>query len=631
MKVSSRHACLFGRLLAALALAGPAGGTCTTTGALPNGDTAASLIDPSGHQVALFDLTRGGVLASLKYNGVERLQATTTAGGAQPFMIAGNYVPIQAGDNAGRPAPVVGAMCISPTTLLTLSGMTDYNAGVSGTPKMLTVFNDAVVAGQYATPYTLTNVATFVPNPSGTPASYLRVKQVLMNNSTTEYPVFSFRVRGFVPFVLNPTNVTAPAPCLATGNCASEALQSLVVGSYPTTGRTNGFALALAPSAAWAIGSTGFSEFWTDSTTYNSLALTNVWWRVLPQTALQFEWYALVGDWAPALSFAQRRYYPRDTNFVTRREAAQLIIDAIDASLPSTSSCATPRYSDVPCADPDWQYIEASATGQLLSGCDASHFCPNTAIVLEDLAAALTKAKYGPTTVPPYASCPQPWPATCGHDYRATDPPVWSDMATANSFYPFAIRFWGDRAIPPCRVTPSCSCDATHFCSLDSLTGSQFRMSLNAYFPGSQPTGNHDGNVARFYTITPCRLIDTRQPTGTFGGPSLQGGATRTFPIGGYCGIPNDAIAIAANLTAVNATSTGDLQVIPAGMTSPGIASLWLSAVPIGSIRANFSQLVLTGGNPYGSIAIVNEQPVPQPPLPNNTTNVIVDISGYYR
>ena len=32
---------------------------------------------------------------------------------------------------------------------------------------------------------------------------------------------------------------------------------------------------------------------------------------------------------------------------------------------------------------------------------------------------------------------------------------------------------------------------------------------------------------ARFYTVTPCRIVDTRDPVGTFGGPSLAAMTTR--------------------------------------------------------------------------------------------------------
>jgi hypothetical protein len=56
-----------------------------------------------------------------------------------------------------------------------------------------------------------------------------------------------------------------------------------------------------------------------------------------------------------------------------------------------------------------------------------------------------------------------------------------------------------------------------------------------------------------FVAITPCRVVDTRNATGTLGGPILQPG-TRDFPIlTGSCNIPNTAAAYSINVTAIPA------------------------------------------------------------------------------
>ena len=60
--------------------------------------------------------------------------------------------------------------------------------------------------------------------------------------------------------------------------------------------------------------------------------------------------------------------------------------------------------------------------------------------------------------------------------------------------------------------------------------------------------------------ITPCRLVDTRQP----GEPALGAGETRTItahgtngPIAGsQCTIPDDAVGLSMNVTAVDATAS---------------------------------------------------------------------------
>jgi len=40
---------------------------------------------------------------------------------------------------------------------------------------------------------------------------------------------------------------------------------------------------------------------------------------------------------------------------------------------------------------------------------------------------------------------------------------------------------------------------------------------------------------ASFYTLTPCRVIDTRNPNGPLAGPSLLAGTDRLFLLGGAC------------------------------------------------------------------------------------------------
>jgi hypothetical protein len=47
-----------------------------------------------------------------------------------------------------------------------------------------------------------------------------------------------------------------------------------------------------------------------------------------------------------------------------------------------------------------------------------------------------------------------------------------------------------------------------------------------------------------FIPTTPCRVVDTRNPAGPFGGPSVAGGSFRNFTIPlSACGIPNSATA----------------------------------------------------------------------------------------
>jgi PQQ enzyme repeat/PQQ-like domain len=123
-----------------------------------------------------------------------------------------------------------------------------------------------------------------------------------------------------------------------------------------------------------------------------------------------------------------------------------------------------------------------------------------------------------------------------------------------------------------------------------------------------------------FYTVPPCRLIDTRNPTGTYGGPALSGNsAKRRFPVAGQCGIPTDALAVAANLTVVVPNGLGDLRVGPNGYAAP-TATINFSA---GQVRTNNAVISLTG-DPVGSLSV-------QTDIANGATHLVMDVVGYFK
>src|SRR5437868_6849979 len=81
--------------------------------------------------------------------------------------------------------------------------------------------------------------------------------------------------------------------------------------------------------------------------------------------------------------------------------------------------------------------------------------------------------------------------------------------------------------------------------------------------------------AARFYTVPPCRVLDTRGSLGTFGGPALAPGANRSFflapnsTLAGQCGISPTASAISANVTVTQPTAQGFLLIYPSGSAPP--------------------------------------------------------------
>jgi hypothetical protein len=123
---------------------------------------------------------------------------------------------------------------------------------------------------------------------------------------------------------------------------------------------------------------------------------------------------------------------------------------------------------------------------------------------------------------------------------------------------------------------------------------------------------------ASFFTLTPCRVADTRNPTGPFGGPALAANADRTFVIAGQCGVPSGAVAVAFNFTVTQPTGLGDLRTVPGGGTLPLVSTMnWRP----GQTRANNAIIRL---GPSGDIVVHVDQA-------SGTVQFIIDVNGYFQ
>jgi outer membrane protein assembly factor BamB len=124
-----------------------------------------------------------------------------------------------------------------------------------------------------------------------------------------------------------------------------------------------------------------------------------------------------------------------------------------------------------------------------------------------------------------------------------------------------------------------------------------------------------------FYTLTPCRVFDTRNQPGPSGGPSIAGGArARMFQVAGQCGVPPDARAVAANITVVNESATGAVEVMPAGV-STGTATTQFRA---SHVVADNAVVGLTG-SPLGSVSVQADMPA------GGKVDVLLDVNGYFK
>ncbi len=84
-----------------------------------------------------------------------------------------------------------------------------------------------------------------------------------------------------------------------------------------------------------------------------------------------------------------------------------------------------------------------------------------------------------------------------------------------------------------------------------------------------------------FYPSTPCRIADTRNPPGPFGGPSLIGTARRSLAVpSSDCGIPSGARKYSLNATVVPPDEIGFLTLY-GNSPPPFVSTLNDSADPI--------------------------------------------------
>jgi uncharacterized repeat protein (TIGR01451 family) len=122
-----------------------------------------------------------------------------------------------------------------------------------------------------------------------------------------------------------------------------------------------------------------------------------------------------------------------------------------------------------------------------------------------------------------------------------------------------------------------------------------------------------------FFTLVPCRVIDTRGLGAPIGGPAMQGQETRTFAVVGYCNIPSTAKALSINATVTQPTAQGHIRLFPAGGSAPTVSSLNYVA---GQTRANNAIVSL---NSDGKLAaFVGGQPA------GTTVHLIIDVNGYF-
>jgi adhesin HecA-like repeat protein len=138
-------------------------------------------------------------------------------------------------------------------------------------------------------------------------------------------------------------------------------------------------------------------------------------------------------------------------------------------------------------------------------------------------------------------------------------------------------------------------------------------LDIDGYFV---PTG---ASTLQFYSLPPCRVVDTRNADGPLAGPFLNGDRERDFPVLESSCIPEgvNAQAYSFNVTAVPHPAgqrLGFLTIWPQGQLQPTVSTLNNTT---GTIVANAA--IVPAGT-AGGVAV----------YPNNNTDLLIDINGYF-
>jgi hypothetical protein len=157
---------------------------------------------------------------------------------------------------------------------------------------------------------------------------------------------------------------------------------------------------------------------------------------------------------------------------------------------------------------------------------------------------------------------------------------------------------------------PNATRAATGAYTVVAVSGACFSAAAITSATVSSPTS--------FYTLAPCRVIDTRGPGGPLGGPALAAAASRVFVIAGQCGIPSTAQSISVNVTVTQPNALGDLRIYPAGSALPLVSAINYRP---GQTRANNAVVSL---GTAGDLAVQCDQAA-------GFVHLILDVNGYFQ
>jgi len=141
-----------------------------------------------------------------------------------------------------------------------------------------------------------------------------------------------------------------------------------------------------------------------------------------------------------------------------------------------------------------------------------------------------------------------------------------------------------------------------------TIPGPYFATLAQGFFYAPPPTPTD------FYTLTPCRLVDTRATQA----PALAAFERRVWTLAGRCSVPPAAKSVVLNVTVVGPTARGNIRLAPGNSLTEAST---INFVP-GVTRAN-NAIVLLATDDTGSVSATNRS--------NGTVHVVLDVSGYFE
>jgi hypothetical protein len=125
-----------------------------------------------------------------------------------------------------------------------------------------------------------------------------------------------------------------------------------------------------------------------------------------------------------------------------------------------------------------------------------------------------------------------------------------------------------------------------------------------------------------FYTVAPCRAVDTRNANGPLGGPVMSAGQVRSFPVSSACGIPATAKALSVNVTVVPVSGAGFARLFPGDAAPPPTSTI---NFPASAVRANNGVFGLSRSGDGSLAVLVNAGGG------TGQAHLLIDVNGYFQ